>query len=173
MSNWVLWLIAGIVMIVGGLFALFNPVAATVTVEQIVAWIFLFGGVLQIVGVFQASGWAARIWALVLALILIWLGISLLANPLEGILSLTLVIAVALLVSGVAKVFLSFPARGTGYFWPMLLSGAVSIVLAVMVFSDFPQSAAILLGVLLAVELLADGTAAVVYALMQRARQPV
>ena len=164
MSGWFWWLLIGIVMIVGGVAALLNPFAATVTAEQIAAWFFIFGGILQIIAVFQGEGWGAKIWALVLAVVFLWLGISLLANPLAGILSLTLVAAIMFLASGLAKVFFSFSVRGTGYFWPVLLSGAISVILALMVFSNFPQSAAVLLGILLAVELLSSGVTLISYA---------
>ena len=48
MKSWFLWLILGILMIAAGVFALFNPLAATLTAEQLAAWLFLFGGILQI-----------------------------------------------------------------------------------------------------------------------------
>ncbi|RBI83717.1 hypothetical protein DRV85_15370 [Rhodosalinus halophilus] len=168
MSGWFWWMLVGILFIVGGVVALFNPFAATVTAERVAAWFFIFGGLLQVVAVFQVSGWGARIWALVLAAVFLWLGVSLLSNPLAGILTLTIVAAIMFLASGIAKIFFSFAVRGSGYFWAMLLSGAISVVLALMVFSNFPQSAAVLLGVLLAVELLSSGATLISYALYLR-----
>lgn len=172
MSGWFWWLLVGLVMLVGGVVALLNPFAATLTAEAIAAWFFIIGGVLQLVAVFQAQGWGARIVALVLAAVFLWLGISLLSNPLAGILSLTLVAAIMFLASGLAKVAFSFMLRGTGFFWPVLLSGVVSVVIAIMVFSNFPQSAAVLLGLLLGVELLSSGITTISYALYARRAEP-
>jgi uncharacterized membrane protein HdeD (DUF308 family) len=168
MSGWLLWLLVGLVMLIGGIVALLNPFAATVTAEAIAGWFFLIGGVLQAVAVFRATDWGARIWALVLAIVFLGLGISLLANPLAGILSLTLIAALMFLSSGLVKVVWSFSLRGTGFFWPVLLSGAVSVALALMVFSNFPQSAAVLLGVLLGVELLSSGITIISFSLYVR-----
>ena len=168
MSGWIWWLLIGAVLVIGGVAALLNPFAATVTAEQIAAWFFIFGGILQVLAVFQGEGWGARIWALVLAVVFLWLGISLLGNPLAGILSLTLVAAMMCMAAGSAKICLPCLARGSGYFWPMVLSGAISVILALMVFSNFPQSAAVLLGLLLAVELLSSGVTLIAYAFVLR-----
>lgn len=165
MGSWLLWLVIGVLFVLGGLFALFNPFAATLTAEQIAAWLFVFGGAAQVVAAFRAGGWAARILNIILALAYLWLGISLLANPLAGILTLTVLVAIMFLINGALKVMLAFNVRGSGAFWPILLSGVISVVLAIMVFTNFPQSAAVLLGVLLAIELLSSGAMMVAFAL--------
>lgn len=173
MKSWVLWLVIGAVLLVGGLVAIFNPFAATLTAQQIAAWLFLFGGIAQVVATIRSSDWGARIINLVLAVAYLWLGISLLGHPLAGILTLTVLVAIMFLVNGILKVLLSFTLRGTPNFWAVLLSGAISIALAIMVFANFPQSAAVLLGVLLAVELISTGAMMIAYALHLRDRPPV
>jgi len=171
MNSWILWLIVGIIAVLGGIFALLNPFAATITAEQIAARFFLFAGIIQLVAVFQQEGWGSRIWTLILAAAFIWLGVTLLINPLSGILSLTLAAAILFLINGVAKIFFSFSTRGSGFFWAILLSGVISVILAVMVFANFPASAAVLLGILLAVELLSSGAALIAFALFVRANK--
>lgn len=173
MNHWLFWLLIGIVGLIGGVSALLNPFVATVTAEQIAAWFFIISGILQILAVFRTEGWGRRIWALILAAAFLWLGLTLLANPFAGIISLTLMAAIMFFVSGLTKMFGAFTMRGTGYFWMIFLSGAVSVLLAVMVFTNFPQSAAVLLGILLAVELLSSGAALIAFALFLRNNQDV
>ena len=168
MRAWLMPLIVGILMVVGGIVALFNPFAASLTVEQIAGWFFLFAGLLQVVSLFQADGWGQRLWALILALALLWLGISLLFNPLAGVVTLTVMVAIMFLAIGIAKLWFSLALRGTAYFWPVLLSGALSVILAIMVFTNLPQSAAVLLGVMLAIELISSGATLIAYALYVR-----
>jgi uncharacterized membrane protein HdeD (DUF308 family) len=168
MASWFWWMILGILFIAGGVFGLLNPLAATFSAVQVIGWIVLAVGIFTFAAVFHAIGWGQRLWTLVLSVAYIWLGLSLLFRPLEGILTLTLVVAALFLVSGVAKVIFAFLARRSGYFWPALFSGVVSVALAAMVIFNFPQSAAVLLGVLLAVELIATGAALVFFALFQR-----
>ncbi len=152
-------------MVIFGVIALFNPFAASLTVEQFLAWVFLIGGVLQFVAIFRGENWRQKLWSLVLAVVNVWLGISLLGNPLAGIIALTYVVAIMFAVSGVSKIILSFSLRGTGYFWAVLVSGVISLTLAIMVMSNFPQSAVTLLGILLAVELLSSGVTMIVMGL--------
>ena len=165
-------MIAGAVLVVGGLAALFNPLAATFTAEQIAGWFFLLAGGLQIfAGMRQRSqpGW----WPSVLLGILgVIVGLSLLLRPFEGIVSLTLLVAVFFLMSGGAKVALSFTLRKHPSFWLMLLSGAVSVLLGGMIIAGFPGSATIVLGTLLAVDLLASGVALVALGLTLRTLKP-
>ena len=155
----------GGLMVIFGVIALFNPFAATLTVEQFLAWVFLIGGIFQFVAIFRGENWRQKLWSLVLAVVNVWLGVSLLGNPLAGIIALTYVVAIMFAVSGVSKIILSFGLRGTGYFWAVLVSGVISLALAIMVMSNFPQSAVTLLGVLLAVELLSSGVTMIVMGL--------
>jgi uncharacterized membrane protein HdeD (DUF308 family) len=168
MTNWVLWLLIGVITILGGVFALANPFAATLAATTLAAWVFIITGVLQIVGVFQTEGWGARIWGLILALAFLWLGISILGNPLQGMVSLTLVAGIMFIATGIAKIIFAFRIRGSGYFIWAILSGLVSLVLGIMVFTNFPYSAAVVLGILLAVELISSGITLVTFALLLR-----
>ncbi len=171
MKSSVTSLALGAVMIIFGIVALMNPFAATLTAEQMLGWVFLFAGILQFFAVFRGETWGQKIWALLLASVNTWLGISLLGNPLAGILALTYVVAIMFAVSGATKIILSFSVRDSGYFWPVLLSGVISLVLALMVISNFPQSAVTLLGVLLAVELLSSGVTLIVMGLSPKAAE--
>ena len=168
MTNWILWLAIGLITILGGIFALANPFAATLAATTLAAWVFIVTGVMQIVGVFQTEGWGARIWGLILALAFLWLGISILGNPLQGVISLTLVAGIMFIATGIAKTIFAFRIRGSGYFVWAILSGLVSLVLGIMVFTNFPYSAAVVLGILLAVELISSGVTLVTFALLLR-----
>ncbi|MFD1795058.1 HdeD family acid-resistance protein [Paracoccus aurantiacus] len=160
----VLWIILGVVSILAGIFALANPLAASFAAEQIAGWGFLIVGILQIVLAFRIEGWAGKIWAVLIAILLVLMGIELLANPLRGMVTLTIAAGVLFLVTGIFRVILSFSLRGTSAFWMVLLSGALAIVLAVMIFGSFPASVATLLGVLLAVELISNGVSIIALA---------
>jgi uncharacterized membrane protein HdeD (DUF308 family) len=168
MNAWVLMLIAGLIALLGGIFALLNPLAATVTAVVLTAWIFIIVGVIEIIHIFTASGWSGRLWALILGALCIFLGSWMLSNPLPTVLALTWIVGVLFLATGATKVILSFGLRGTGYFWVVMLSGLLSIILGVMVLSNFPYSAATILGILLAVELISSGVANIALSLRMR-----
>ncbi|MEM6638161.1 MAG: DUF308 domain-containing protein [Pseudomonadota bacterium] len=157
MTNRVLWFIVGLLSIIGGTFALANPIAATLAATAIAAWMFIIVGVLQIIGGFRQGGVGAKIWTVLLGLLGIFVGVSILQHPLAGMVALTTVVAVTFLVAGLFKVVLSFSLEERRFFWVFLLSGVVSVGLAVMIFSNFPQSAAVMLGILLGIDLISNG----------------
>lgn len=157
MSHRIVWIILGVLCILGGVLALANPLAASLTAVTLAGWMFLFIGLLQTFAAFRAERWSGRIWALLVGISFVILGIMVLGKPLAGMISLTLVVAVMFLVTGIFKIVLSFGLKGTQGFWLVLLSGALSVILALMIFSNFPVSAATVLGVLLAVELISSG----------------
>ena len=156
MSSRILWIIMGVISIIAGIFALANPLAATLTAEQLAGWAFLIVGILDLIAAFRDTS-NNKIWAILLGIAFILLGISLLANPLAGVISLTLAVGALLLVAGIFKVIWSFQLRGTGAFWLVLLSGLLSLLLAFMIFGNFPASAMSILGILLAIELISSG----------------
>jgi uncharacterized membrane protein HdeD (DUF308 family) len=58
--------------------------------------------------------------------------------------------------------------RPSPYFWAVFLSGAISLLLAVMILANFPQSAMTIPGILLAVDLISTGAGMVALALHLR-----
>lgn len=159
MTNRIVLFVAGAICLLGGLVAVFNPLAASFTAEQIAGWLFLFAGVVQAFAAFR-EGWSLR--ALLTGLLGafgILVGLSLVARPLEGIIALTWLVAIFFLVSGVVKVLLSWPLRSTQFFWLLLGSGALSAILGVMILAGLPASAGIVLGTMLAIDLISSGVA--------------
>ncbi len=147
----------GLISIIGGLLALFNPLSATLVVEHLVAFFFIFiaiallfvaWGVRAVVSVRSLSLWGILCLAL---------GGYLLFEPLKGSVALTMVIAVLFIMTGLARLIFSLAFKGTPYFWASFLSGLVSVILAMMIFFNIPQIASSILGIFLGVELLSNG----------------
>lgn len=171
MKHWFLWLIAGIILIIGGFLALANPLAATLTATAIAAWTFLIGGALQLYAAFTQEGSGSKIWPALAGIAGIILGIALFNNPFAGVISLTILVAMLFFVIGLSKIFVSFSFKGTSAFWPLLISGALSLILALMIFSNFPASAVTILGILLAVELISNGVSLVMLSLYSKSAE--
>ncbi|MBN9070769.1 MAG: DUF308 domain-containing protein [Rhizobiales bacterium] len=152
------WIAAlGAISLIGGILALIDPFAATLAAVLLAGWTFLIFGVLQIVHSFGVRDWPGFLWALLFGVLTLLLGIALVANPIAGALSLTVIVATLFIVIGVVKVMYAFawrPASGWGW---AALSGAISILLGIMIFAGYPASAASILGILLAVDLISNG----------------
>ena len=173
MRNWFLWMIAGVISLFGGFFALANPLAATLTAELLAGWMFVAVGVMTMVSAFGDQGWGGRILSILIGLIILILGIDLIANPLAGVISLTFVVAIGLIVMGVLRILLAFRSDFAQLRWVLILSGAISLLLGAMIMSNFPQSAALVLGVYLAVELISNGISLIVLSLARKSEPEV
>lgn len=168
MNNWIWWMLAGIISLLGGIFALANPLAASITAEQLAAWAFVVAGIITISSAFGDKGWGARIVAVILGALLTLTGVNLLGEPLSGLISLTYFVAVMLVFVGLARIYIGFKAINPNLKMVMVISGILSLVLAFMIFSNFPQSAAVVLGVYLAIELISNGVSLIYLALARK-----
>ena len=150
------WLfIAGCFSLLGGMFALAHPFAASLTAEQIAGWSFIVVGVVAMVSAFRTPQ-GFSLGTFLLGLLALLLGLHLVFNPLHGMISLTAATAVLLLVAGSWRIVMAFSLRGYSRM-ALLFSGVISLILSVMIFSNFPQSAAVVLGMFLGIELLSNG----------------
>jgi uncharacterized membrane protein HdeD (DUF308 family) len=109
-----------------------------------------------------------RLWNGFVGLLALVAGVFLLANPLQGLISLTLLLGVLFLVTGLARLMMAFRMRDTPLFWLLLASGAVSTLIGIMVLGNIAAAATTLLGLLLGIQLLAEGVALVVLGLVGR-----
>jgi membrane protein HdeD len=155
--TWIWMAVLAVISILGGLFALFDPFAATMAAVFIAGWFFTLQGVIQIFHAFSVRDWSGFIWTLGLGVLGLLLGIMLIADPLAGAVSLTLVVAVLFLLAGALKVMFAFAAMPVGGWGWVLASGIVSLLLGIMILADFPASASAILGLLLGIELLSNG----------------
>jgi len=156
-SSWIWLAILGAIALIGGILALVNPFAATFAAVLLAGWTFILFGILQIIQAFSIRGWPGFLWALLIGVLTTVVGVSILSNPFAGAISLTMLVAVLFLVLGAVKVMYGFSLRPVSGWGFAVLSGVISILLAILIFSNFPAAATTILGILLAVELLSNG----------------
>ncbi len=99
-TSWVWMALFGVISLVGGFLALVNPLAATLAATVLAGWVFTLLGVLQVIQAFRIPGWPGFIWSLLFGILALAVGLSLVSNPLAGMVSLTLLVAVLFLVIG-------------------------------------------------------------------------
>ncbi|OYD95751.1 hypothetical protein CDG76_12540 [Nostoc sp. 'Peltigera membranacea cyanobiont' 210A] len=147
-----------ILMIVLGIIAIAFPFFASVASTLLFGWIFIFAGITQIVYAFQSRGAGQVIGKLILGLLYLLAGILVVANPLGGLLAFTLVLGITIFVQGIIQVAIAFQMRRISPNWGlMLVSGIIGIIFGIFVWSNFPFSAAWLIGTFIGINLLFDG----------------
>src|SRR5437763_9303384 len=160
-SHWVLFLIQGLIMVVLGLLAVARPMIATLAVEIFAGWSFLVGGIVGLAGIFTAWKTPGILWTLIRAVLAIVAGLVLLWRPLAGVLTLTLILAAFFAAQGVTQIIVSISQRATlpgSWVW-VLVSGVTDLVLAAIIISGWPGTAAWVLGLLVGINLFMSGVA--------------
>jgi uncharacterized membrane protein HdeD (DUF308 family) len=155
-------------MIAAGVLAIGLPQVAGIAVTEVVAWLLIFSGALHVAFAWRPSHAAAAIWEILLGLAYGAIGFYVMGHPVAGLASLTLAVAFYLVVEGVLEFVLSFRLRGApGAGW-LLFDGVVTLVLAVMIGSTWPSSAAWVLGTLVGLSMFFSGITRLMLSLTAR-----
>jgi uncharacterized membrane protein HdeD (DUF308 family) len=173
-EHWVLFLVEGIVLVALGLLAIVLPPIATLAVEILFGWLFLISGVVGLITTFwmrQAPGFW---WALLSAVLGIAAGIVLLAWPLSGVLTLTMILIVFFMIEGVASIMYALEHKRelSGRWGWMLASGIVDLIVAGIIFAGLPGTAAWAIGILVGINMVFGGSALIAMALHARDIDP-
>ncbi|MDE5443165.1 hypothetical protein GWG65_17230 [Bradyrhizobium sp. CSA207] len=137
-----------------------------------VGWIFLLSGFVGLVTMFFAPTVPAFLWALLTAALSLFCGILLLWHPVEGAISLTLVLIAFFVAEGVFQIAAAIRYRDAfpGSWGWMVMSGLSDLLLAGLIISGWPGSAAWALGLIVGINLITSGIAVTMVAIGCRFR---
>ena len=161
-----LFLGEGVVMVLLGLLAIARPFLSSLAVEIFIGWLFFVGGALRTVALLRAKHLPGFRWSLLSAVLAIVAGLVLVSMPLQGMLSLTIVLAALFIVEGVSAIFagLDYRHHSSNWAW-LLLSGIVDLGLAGLIWQGLPSIAAWAIGLLAGINLIFLGWALIMLAL--------
>lgn len=155
-SKWGWFLALGVLITLLGIYAMVNVVMATIASIYFIAAVMVVAGAGYLVHAFQVRGWENVLyWALGGVLYLI-AGIFAFMNPIAASAVLTLVMAVTLIVAGIARLVIGLRMRGSGGTY-MILSGIVTALGGVLIAAGWPASSLFVLGLFLSVDLIIQG----------------
>ena len=152
------WIVAlGVVFLIAGLIALSSVVVATAVSVTVVGVMMLVSGIAEIISAFSVRSWGKFfLWVLLGALYVI-AGLLTFQNPILAAGILTLMLGVALIVSGFVRIFLAMQMKeGTPWGW-VALSGIVTVLVGGMILAQWPVSSLLVLGVILGIDLIFAG----------------
>lgn len=147
-------ILAGILLIMVGILAMGSPLVAGLSVAVMVGWLLLFGGISQTLFAIKAK---AGIWAIIMGLLTLLAGLYMVSNPGVALASLVMLLAIYLVLSGIAEMILALAARpAEGWGWA-LVNAIVSFLLGIMIWSQFPLAGALAIGIVLGLKMLFSG----------------
>jgi uncharacterized membrane protein HdeD (DUF308 family) len=169
-EHWKAFLIEGIVLVVLGLAAMIVPLLAGLAVTIFLGWLFLFSGAAGLVVTFWARKMPGFWWSLFSAALAVCAGLVLLARPVQGVLTLTIVVGAYFLAEGVATIMYALEHRkelSERWGW-LLTAGIMDILVAAMIVAGLPGSAEWALGLLVGINMLFGGATLIGMALAAR-----
>ena len=142
-DTWWLWLIRGILAIVLGILFLTRPAESLVSLAMVIGAWFLIDGVISLFHGFGKmpegqSRWMFIIWGI----IEIIAGLQLIAKPVLGAMTLTVVIGIWAIILGALEIISGIKYRDemSGEFW-LILGGIAAVIFGILIFSNLLQGA--------------------------------
>lgn len=153
----VAFIVESILLILLGILAIALPFYATLSIELIIAWILLLGGLVQLYKSIKTIKQPGGAISLMGAIIYIAVGILMLIYPLTGILTLTLLIGVFFLLEGIAKIAMSFELKpATNWGW-LLFSGIIALIMSGIILFGWPGTSLWVIGLLVGINMIFFG----------------
>ncbi|WP_436908684.1 HdeD family acid-resistance protein [Halosimplex marinum] len=145
-----------LISVLGGL-AVLAPFATGIGVSLLLGGLLVVGAISHAVLAFRSEGLAGTAWQVALALVYAAAGASLIANPVVGLATLTILLIAYFAVEGVVEVVGGLRMRPDPRWGWMTGSGVVSLLLAGLLWVGFPSTAVWALGLLTGIHLLSTG----------------
>jgi uncharacterized membrane protein HdeD (DUF308 family) len=169
-EHWKAFLFEGILLVVLGLAAMIVPPLASLAVTIFLGWMFLISGIAGLALTFWARQMPGFWWSLLSAVLAVVAGIVLLAQPVQGTLTLTIVVGAYFLAEGVTTIMYALEHRrelSERWSW-MLFAGLMDILIAAIIIAGLPGSALWAVGLLVGINLLFGGASLIGMALAAR-----
>lgn len=168
-QGWKATLVVGILFALIGAAAMLMPQLSSLAVNLMLGWALLASGIIQGISAIATRAAGGIAVKLLRAGVFIVAGLLLLFRPFAGVLTLTLLLAIFLVVEGIAEIVTAVQVRRTrGWGW-LLASGIAAALLGALIWMQWPLSGTWALGLMVGIKLLLLGWAMVMMSLAVRA----
>lgn len=159
------WLVfLGIILIIAGISAICMPLVASLAVELIIGWVLLVSGLMQVIYSFSSRRWGRFFVRLLAGLLYLVVGLMLVAHPLRGVVTLTLLLGMLFILEGVCKIVASIGNSSMPRWGSLFLSGVLALIIGIIIWNGWPSSAAWAIGLLVGINVLFRGWALIALA---------
>jgi len=151
--------VSGVVLLVAGLLALMSPLVAGLSITIMVGVMLAVSGIGQCFLAFKAGAFGKALVVFIVGILMTIAGFYMMSQPVAGLASLTLIFMAYLLATGLLEIVVALqlrPARGWGL---EMISGAVTLLLGILLWRQFPLSGVWAIGVLFGIKLIFSGWA--------------
>ena len=160
----------GVLLLLLGLAATTFALEATIATVTLNGVFFLIAGAAEIAIGMQAQGWSRFFLWVVGGILYLAIGVICILNPLLASAVLTLAIGAGLIAAGVVRLYLAFQLPSGASRAMVILAGAVTGLLGVMIVVHWPADSLFVLGTLLGIDLIFHGVGWIQFGLALRSR---
>lgn len=152
------WSIAiSILLIVVGFIALIHPGISGLGMTLFVGWLLIISGIFHLIYAWKVHTAGRIIWEILVGIVYVVAGFYLIRHPVQGLVTLTLVLAFYLFFEGIFELILAFQLRPIpGWGWT-LFDGIITIILGFMIWRTWPYSTVWAIGTLVGISMLFSG----------------
>jgi uncharacterized membrane protein HdeD (DUF308 family) len=155
-ENWQWYLILGIGLVVTGILAILFCVKSTLVSVIYIGFLLLMLAFFEAAQSFRVTKWSSFFLHAALAVLYGIGGALIVYNPAANALSLTLLLALFLVVSGIMKIIVGFlgttPHKGS-----LIINGILTLILGILIWSQWPVSGLWVLGTLVGIDAIVTG----------------
>ena len=153
--------VAGSILAVLGALAVIFPFVTGLSLSVLLGVILAAGAVVHVLHASASGALRDRLGQVILAVLYGVAGIVFIANPVFGLLTLTLLAAGFFLADGIVEIAWGIRSRGQpGAVW-LLASGSISFLLGGLLWLGFPSAAVWVIGVLFGINLVVTGVSVI------------
>jgi uncharacterized membrane protein HdeD (DUF308 family) len=165
------WIVAlGVVYLIVGLVALVSIVTATAAGVLLVGIMMVIAGIAEVFSAFQIRTWGKFTLWLLLGALYIFAGVTTFQNPVLAAVLLTFLLGLALVASGGMRLILAFGMKESTPWILVAVSGAITLLLGLVILARWPVSSVYVLGLFLGIDLVIAGASWIGIGLDLRAR---
>ncbi len=165
--HWWGLLLLGALLIICGIVALSYPFITTLSVAIVLGAALLVAGIATIVSSFWTGSWSAFLVQVLVGILYTVVGMMTMDSPVAASGALTLLVAAMFIVGGIFRMAAAIMIRFPQWGW-VLLNGAVALVLGILLYKQFPESALWLLGTIFGIDMILFGWCWIMLALEVR-----
>lgn len=155
-SHWMSVFILGILLFILGICAIVSSIMISVIAVYWFGALLLASGIIRIFSVFIAKKRKLFFYNLYVGILSIIAGFWIIFQPVSATVILVWIIALYLFNSGMIHIIFAFDDRKEAWYW-MLLNGLIEIILAFMMWANWPVTGMWVIGLFISIHVLLSG----------------
>jgi uncharacterized membrane protein HdeD (DUF308 family) len=165
------WLtIAGVLSLLAGIVSIVLPNIASIATDIFVGWLLVFVAALSVLDAFSARDRTRRAQRMLIAGLTFAAGVYVLAAPLDGTFTLTVILVIWFIAIGIARLVIGVTDYATFEGTMLAFSGALALGLGLLIAMRLPDAASWAIGLVVGVDFVVTGALLIALARALRVR---